>query len=709
MDCPACAVKIETAVKRLPGIVSVDVSVTTGLLKVTESEPAKAFGAVEQAVSDLGYVIVRNGAPEKSTSAEHGESDHGRNPDADDQIWWLRKLQLVLACGSALAAAFVVSRIWPFVSTPAMLAALAIGLLPIAARALAAARFGSPFTIETLMTIAAAGAVLIGAAEEAAVVVILFLVGELLEGFAAGRARNSIRALTALVPKSARLDTDGTVTEVPADSLRVGSIILVRPGDRIPADGKIIAGEGGIDESPMTGESRPKHKRPGDIVFAGTINLDAALRLTVTAAAADNTIARVVQLVEQAQEAKAPTQRFIDRFSRYYTPAVLVLGLLVAVVPPLIFGASWQEWTYKGLALLLIGCPCALVISTPAAIAAGLSAGARHGLLIKGGAVLEVLGRVTTVALDKTGTLTEGLPKVTDVIGIDHDKLDVIRLAGALETGSSHPLAKAVLGYASEQGIALPAASDSAAIGGKGITGRVGGESLFFGSPTAAAARGADLGPIRDRIAALNADGKTVAVLMIEQEVAGLIALRDEPRADARSGLDELKARQIGAIMLTGDNRQTAEVVGRTLSIEVKAEMLPEDKLAHVENLRRRGEIVAKVGDGINDAPALAAADVGIAMGGGTDVALETGDAAILHGRVLDVAHMIDLSRRTMANIWQNIAVSLGLKAVFLVTTLVGLTGLWPAILADTGATVLVTLNALRLLTWNAPHPINKS
>lgn len=703
MDCAACASKIETAVGRLPGIKTVEVSSTAGTLRITSADGVPNLAGVERTVTDLGYGIAPVG-----TSGQK-EASHESHLDSEQMSWSSPKVRLVLACTAALITAYIFSRLVPAVATPAMVLALAIGLVPISRRAWTAARSGAPFTIETLMTIAAVGAILIGASEEAAVVVLLFLVGELLEGFAAGRARNSIRALTALVPKSAWLEKDGTTTEVPADSLSVGAVILVRPGDRVPADGKITAGESGIDESPVSGESRPKRKRVGDSVFAGTVNLDAALRVAVTSAAADNTIARVVRLVEQAQEAKAPTQRFIDRFSRYYTPAVLVLGLLVALLPPLLTGGSWHEWTYKGLAILLIGCPCALVISTPAAIAAGLSAGARHGLLIKGGSVLEVLGRVTTVALDKTGTLTEGKPKVTDVIGIDREQPEVIRFAGALETGSSHPLAKAILAFASEQGIALPPATGIAAVGGKGMTGTVSGKNVFLGSPSAAKGYGANLDGVQAQVAELNAQGKTVAVLVVESGTAGLVAMRDEPRTDARAGLEELKARGINAIMLTGDNRQTAEAVGRTLGIDVKAEMLPADKLAHVEALRRQGQVVAKVGDGINDAPALAAADVGIAMGGGTDVALETGDAAILHGRVLDVAHMIDLSRRTMANIWQNIAVALGLKVVLLVTTIAGLTGLWPAILADTGATVLVTMNALRLLAWNAAHPVNNA
>lgn len=694
MDCAACAAKIETAVTRLPGVVSATVSPATGALSVIGASEAPGFARVEPTVTSLGYgIAVADLRPGGTPQSKHADP-------AERLSWSAPKARLVLTCAAALVVAYPVSRLVPGLALPAMLLALAIGLIPIARRAVAAARNGSPFTIETLMTIAAVGAVLIGAAEEAAVVVLLFLIGELLEGLAAGRARDGIRALSALVPKTAWLERDGLLTEVPAESLVAGSIILVRPGDRIPADGDIVAGEGGVDEAPVTGESVPKRKRSGDRVYAGTINLEAALRIAVTAAAADNTIARVVRLVEEAQEAKAPTQRFIDRFSRLYTPAVLVFGALVAVAPPLVAGADWSTWLYRGLAVLLIGCPCALVISTPAAIAAGLSAGARRGLLIKGGAALEVLGRVTTVAFDKTGTLTEGRPQVTDVIGLARPAPEVLRLAAALEQGSNHPLAKAILARASDDRIVLPVATDLAAIGGKGVVGTIAGEALFLGSAVAAASRHAALDRATERIAALNGQGKTVAVLLADRALLGLIAVRDEPRPDARAGLAALQAQGLRAVMLTGDNHQTATAIGHDLGIDVRAELLPEDKLRIVEALRADGAVVAKVGDGINDAPALAAADVGIAMGGGTDVALETGDAAVLHGRVGDVPAMIDLSRRTMANIWQNIAVALGFKAVFLLTTLAGITGLWPAILADTGATVLVTMNALRLLTW---------
>ena len=755
MDCASCAAKIDTVVRRLPGVEDVNVSVTAATMMVHHQEDAALSAAVEKKVASLGYKVTPVGKAETSAghdgdgeeahaheghahhhdhaghdhsghdhghdhdhaghdhhdhgtarpsnSGEHDEAAlglHGHDHGPSTRPWWQSpKGRLTIAAGAALVVAWGVGKLVPGIAHWAFIAAMLVGLVPIARRAFMAAINGMPFTIESLMTIAAVGAVIIGAGEEAATVVFLFLVGELLEGVAAGKARASIKGLTALVPSRALVEVDGVVREVPAESLAVGSTIMVRPGDRISADGDILSGESSIDEAPVTGESTPVRKRQGDKVFAGTVNGEAALRIEVTAAAADNTIARVVRLVEEAQESKAPTERFIDRFSRYYTPGVLLVGALVALIPPLFFGGDWVSWIYKGLAVLLIGCPCALVISTPAAIASALSNGARRGLLMKGGAVLEKLGTITTAAMDKTGTLTRGKPMVTDIVAAARPEAQVLALAAALEVGSSHPLATAILAEAAVRKLEIKAAEGAAAVGGKGVTGRLGGNELFLGSPGAAAERARLPAGLAERIDALNDEGKTVSVLLVDNEIAGAIAMRDEPRPDAMAGVKALKDAGIAVIMLTGDNRRTAGAIGRKLGIEVRAGLMPEDKQRIVRQLQADGRSVAKVGDGINDAPALAAADIGIAMGGGTDVALETADAAVLHGRVGDVAAMVDLSRRTMRNIRQNITLALGLKAVFLVTTIAGITGLWPAILADTGATVLVTANAMRLLS----------
>lgn len=703
MDCAFCAIKIENALKRVAGVAEVNVSATGGTVIVKHDLPDTETLRVR--IVALGYKVIGTEHvfakvdPTVGQSTHAHQDGHSHDHGPIDGSWWrTSKGLLTIASGSALAAAFLLGKAFPATERWAFLVAMLVGLIPIGRRAISAALTGTPFSIEMLMTIAAIGAVFIGATEEAAAVVFLFLIGELLEGVAASRARASIQSLTELIPKTARLEENGQVREVQADTLAVGAMIQVRPGDRIPADGIIVSGESSIDEAPVSGESMPIRKGPQQSLFAGTINGDGLLSVRVTAAAADNTIARVVRLVEEAQESKAPTERFIDRFSRYYTPGVVVVATLIATLPPLLMGGTWNEWIYKGLAILLIGCPCALVISTPAAIAASLSAGARRGLLLKGGAVLEQIGKITMACFDKTGTLTAGKPQVTDIVSFGTAEADVLRVAAALESGSSHPLATAILAKASEQKLSLPQASDSQAIGGKGVRATVDGKQIVLGSPRAAGDITALSDEQNSRIVALNDEGKTVSVVLIDRVPAGAIAMRDEPRPDAARGLKLLADIGIRTLMLTGDNRRTAAAIGKQLGIEVQAELLPQDKQRIVGELQKEGFSVAKVGDGINDAPALAAADVGIAMGGGTDVALETADAAVLHGRVADVAAMVDLSKRTMLNIKQNITVALGLKAVFLVTTVAGVTGLWPAILADTGATVVVTLNALRLL-----------
>jgi Cd2+/Zn2+-exporting ATPase len=512
MDCASCARKIETALTRVPGVSDISITTTTETLSLRAADSGTGE-QVEKVVRDLGYGI---------TPVEEGARHH-HDQGAEDGPWWRSaKGRLTLFCGIALAAAWGLTALLPGYEAWLYTAAMAIGLVPIARRAVSAALAGAPFTIETLMSIAAVGAAIIGATQEASMVVFLFLVGELLKGVAAGRARASIRSLSNLVPKTAFIERDGSLTEVQADTLGVGDVIAVRPGDRVPADGVIVSGESAIDEAPVTGESTPKRKGEGDTVFAGTINTDGSLRVRVTAEAQDNTIARVVRLVEEAQEAKAPTERFIDRFSRYYTPVVLVVGALVAILPPLLGGEPWGEWVYKGLAVLLIGCPCALVISTPAAIAAGLAAGARRGLLIKGGAVLETLGKVTAVALDKTGTLTEGKPKVTDVVALQGTERDVLEDAAALHATSSHPIAKAIVAHAQAEGIEVAPAVGVMALGGKGVKGRFKRRGLYLGSPKAAAAI-APLAPeAAARVGGLQAEGKTVSVLLINDAPVGL-------------------------------------------------------------------------------------------------------------------------------------------------------------------------------------------
>jgi Cd2+/Zn2+-exporting ATPase len=747
MDCASCAAKIRGAVERLPGVSDVRLSVMSETLTLALDESRTGRDAIEKRVASLGYTTTpasapRTAAPEPASNCgcghDHGPTDkaqvcgghehahdhdrdhsHGKDskgadrghglpghvhePTPDGVSWYQTgKGRLVLLTGALLGAAwlakFTVSETaayWAFVI------ACVIGVVPVARRAFAAARVGQPFTIEMLMTIAATGALVIGAAEEAALVVFLFAVGEVLEGVAADRARASIRALGDLVPKTAIVEENGETRQVDAAALTVGQVVLVRPGDRIPADGAISDGISGIDESPVTGESVPKTKGVGDPVYAGSVNREAALRVRVEKAAEDNTIARIIRLVEEAQEARAPTERFIDRFSRIYMPAIVGLAILVALVPPLAFGGEWSVWIYRALALLLIGCPCALVISVPASIAAALSTGARQGLLLKGGVVIEAAARTGVVAFDKTGTLTAGEPRVTEVVGLGREERKVIELAAAVETGSSHPLALAIIARAKADAIPVLAAANAAAIAGKGVTGSLDGVDIFVGAPRHAKDRASFDTVALDAVERLETAGKTVAAVIADGQLAGLIALRDEPREDAAAAIAELKALGIRSVMLTGDNARTGAAIAGSLGLEHKAELMPDDKVTAIKALSQEAPVMM-VGDGINDAPALAAANIGVAMGSGTDVALETADGAVLKSRVRDIAAMIRLARAAMGNIRANIAIALGLKAVFLVTSVLGYTGLWVAILADTGATVLVTANALRLLRFNA-------
>ncbi len=739
MDCAACAARVEGAVARIDGVEDVSVSVMTGSMVVHHGD-ATNLAALEAAVSRLGYGISADRVEGKALP--HGEEDHDcdccghgaaghEQPDHDhhelghathdesghdhaehdhadhdhaghvhaevEGVWWKSGAGLqAIGVGLGIVAAYALGRVVPEAERWLFLVVMLVGLAPIALRAFRLVQAGEPFSIESLMTIAAVGAVFLDAGEEAAAVVFFFLVGELLEGLAARRARSSIKALAGLVPETAHLLSEGTTREVPASALAVDDRVLVRPGDRVPCDGIIIAGTSSIDESMVTGESVPVTRADGASVYAGTINGDGVLTVRVTAPATDNTIARIVRLVTEAQETRAPVERFVNRFAKYYTPVVVAIAAAVAVLPPLLDG-DWHGWIYKGLAVLLIGCPCALVISTPAAIAASLAAGARTGLLIKGGSVLERLRDVTAVAFDKTGTLTEGMPKVTDVESFGSDRDTILKLSASLEASSSHPLAKAVLAAAA--GTTLLPVEDGKAVPGKGVTGRIDGRDLFFGSADAAAERVTPTAEVLAAVERLAAEGKTICLLLVDGAVLGLVALRDAPRPDAVAAVADLRRRGIATVMLTGDNPRAAAAVGRELGIDdVRAGLLPADKQTAIKALQDKGLVVAKIGDGINDAPALASADVGIAMGGGTDVALEAADAALLYRRVGDIGAMVDLSRRTMANIRQNITIALGLKAVFLVTTVLGITGLWPAILADTGATVLVTANALRLL-----------
>ena len=690
MDCPSCAETIEKGVCNLPGASNVRINFASGRLKLDVTGSDTDEEILVKTVNKLGYMAYPDGQGTGGHSAE---------------AWYAsRRGKLVIFTGVALVLAAIVTFFDPEIAGYGFAVAALVALAPMAKKAFTSAIAGNPFTIETLVTLAVVGAIMIDQPAEAAVVVFLFAVGEMLESLAASHARRNIQSLMSLTPKKAFLVMGEVVKEVLAESLSLADIIEVRPGDAVPADGEIIQGMTSLDESLITGESIPVNRKTGERVYAGSINADGVIRIRVLKTAKDNMIARILALVEEAEAGKSPTARFIDRFSRYYTPGVIVVAAMIAVLPPLFWVAAWLPWIYKGLAILLIGCPCALVLSTPAAITSGIATGARRGILMKGGVVLEAVGRVRTIAFDKTGTLTRGRPEVTDVATFSGREEDMLVLAAAVEATSSHPLAVAIVKAAERRGLDFTRATDNKALNGRGVEGFVEGVRITIASPRYAR----EISPVaEDQLALfreLEQQGKTLAVVLKENVLLGVIALRDELREDAQQAIAALDALRIKTVMLTGDNQRTGAAIAARLGMAVKAELMPDEKLAAIERLKNAGA-VAMVGDGINDAPALASADVGVAMGGGTDVALETADATLLRSKVSAIPALVRLSRATMRNIYQNISLALLLKAVFLVTTLFGATSLWMAILADTGATVLVTLNALRLLRYDPYKP----
>lgn len=671
MDCAACARKVENAVKQVVGVSHVQVLFATEKLVV--SADTDVSKQVEAAVSQAGYTLRSETAPvEKS------------GPLRENLPLMTLIVMMALSWGLAQFSAPL--------GNLAFIATTLVGLFPIARQALRLMKSGSWFVIETLMSVAAIGALFIGATAEAAMVLLLFLIGERLEGWAASRARKGVSALMALKPDTATQVVDGQRKTVAIQDLRPGDIIEVAAGGRLPADSALLSDYASFDESALTGESIPVERTMGEKVPAGATSVDRLVQFRVVSRPGESAIDRILTLIEEAEERRAPVERFIDRFSRIYTPVIMLIALLVAVIPPLLFAGSWEAWIYKGLTLLLIGCPCALVISTPAAITSGLAAAARRGALIKGGAALEQLGKVKQVAFDKTGTLTVGQPQVTGIYPLTLSEEALLTLAAAVEQGSTHPLAQAIVREAQRRGLAIPEATSQRARVGSGIEALVDGKKVVI----SAADKFAD-NAFGQQVHALEASGQTVVLVTQENEAMGLLTLRDTLREDAREAIDALHQLGVQGVILTGDNPRAAAAIADELGLAFKAGLLPADKVSAVTELNQRAPL-AMVGDGINDAPAMKAATIGIAMGSGTDVALETADAALTHNRLTGLAQMISLARATHANIRQNIAIALGLKGIFLVTTLLGMTGLWLAVLADTGATVLVTANALRLL-----------
>ncbi|MFO1045814.1 MAG: heavy metal translocating P-type ATPase [Planctomycetaceae bacterium] len=569
-------------------------------------------------------------------------------------------------------------------------------------KAWAAVRRGR-LEINVLMVIAVAGAIAIGEFSEAATVSFLFAVSLALEAWSVGRARRAVESLMLLTPETACvLRPDGTETIVPAGEVSVGATLVVRPGEKFPLDGRVSKGETTVNQAPITGESVPVAKRPGDDVFAGTINEDGAIEIVTTKPADDSTLARITRLVSDAQSKRSQAEQWVETFARYYTPSVMALAVAVMLLPPLLAGGSWTGWFYQGLVLLVIACPCALVISTPVSMVAALASAANHGVLVKGASFLELAAHLKAIALDKTGTLTEGRPEVNEVVPLSgHTDRELLEIAAAIEARSQHPLATAIVRHAESLGLKPKPADDFQAISGKGATASLQGQRYWIGSHRAFEEHGQETPELHDRLEQLAARGHSVVVIANDEHVCGLIALGDTVRANAKDSIAALHRAGISrVVMLTGDSPSAAATVAAAIGVDdVRAELLPEDKVAAIEQLISDHGQVGMIGDGVNDAPAMARATLGIAMGAvGTDTALETADIALMSDDLSRVAWLIRHSQRTLRIVRQNITASLSVKAVFVILTIFGQANLWSAIAADMGVTLVVVFNSLSLL-----------
>jgi Cd2+/Zn2+-exporting ATPase len=685
MDCHEEVAILERSLKRLAGLEALDADVIGQRLRVK-------YDAAKLTTSGIAEAVARTGM---RAWLEHEES---QPPAAASSRLRLVQLSAVALTLGLAQSAFDVR--WVPAWLPFALS-IALGVGPIGRRALTSIR-AAVLDINVLMLVAVAGAIALGEWGEAASVVFLFALAQLLESRAMDRARGAIRSLMELAPAEAAVRRAAALVVVPVDEVAVGETIVVRPGEKIPLDGRVTGGSSYVNQAPVTGESLPVEKQDGSDVFAGTINGRGALEVEVTRLRRDSTLARIIHLVERAQAQRAPTQTFVDRFARVYTPIVLAAAILVAFVPPLFFAAEWTDWIYRALVLLVISCPCALVISTPVSIVSALAAAARKGVLIKGGARLERLASVKCIAFDKTGTLTKGDVRVLDVIALDGlPRADVVRLAASLESHSEHPIGRAILRLARETRVATTSPEAFQALPGLGAEGRVGAEEVLIGSHRLFEERGLCSTRVEQAIDDFSARGASTVLVAASGRAVGVIGVADETREAARPAIDMLRSQGIEHLaVLTGDHEPAARTLAGELGLDTwRASLLPEDKVKAVDELRRRFGTLVMVGDGVNDAPALASADVGVAMGvAGTDAALETADVALMSDELVKIPYAIRLSRATSRNIRVNIAFSLALKGAFLTMAVFGAATLWMAVVADTGASLIVIANALRLL-----------
>ena len=701
MDCASCAKTVSDGVRRLAGTEAVELDFATCTLRVSgEVAPA----AVRERVAALGYSIAEPDAPVVVQQNRGGVAGFGH------YLWRRGETRLALLGGSLIGLALLLR--WlaapSWLSNATFVVALTLTAWPIARSGMRALLINRSFTINLLMTIAAVGAMAIGDFFEAATVIFLFAIGESLEGYTADRARQSLRGLLDLAPATAIRLADGHESSVPVAQIAIDDLVLVKPGERIPLDGLVVAGASGVNQAPITGESMPVFKSAGDSVWAGTIAGDGSLRVRVTHLSNDTTLSRIIHLLEEAQGSRATSQRLIDRFAHWYTPAVVGLAALVAVLPPL-FGASWMEWVYRALTLLVIACPCALVISAPVTVMSGITAAARRGVLIKGGVHLEALGAIKAVAFDKTGTLTTGEPVVTATRSLDCATGgactlcdDVLALAASVERASTHPLARAITAAAASRRLdrVYAPAEQVRVLAGQGVQGEVQGKLVTIGSHALFEAEHPHAQDVCSLVDATEARGHTAMLVCDGSRVSGLLAVADAVRPESAAIVGKLSGLGLIPVMLTGDNQVVARAVGAAAGIsDVRANLLPGDKVDAVRALQMQYRSVAMVGDGINDTPALATATVGIAMGGaGSAQAMETADVVLMANSLSQLPFAIRVARQVRRIIAQNIGFSLATKLVFMALALAGGTSLWLAILADVGVSLLVTLNGMRPL-----------
>ena len=689
MDCPTEEALIRKKFSRMPHVRSMDFNLMQRVLTVVHAPDA--LDSILAALRSLDFTPeLADASPDAVPTAI---------PHAPPKPWWPLAFAGVAAAGSEAAG---------WLGAPAWLAA-GLAILAIASCGLTTYRKGwlairnGNLNINALMSIAVTGALILRQWPEAAMVMVLFTIAELIEAKSLDRARNAIQGLMQLTPEQASVQQpDGGWRLTDLKAIPLGAVVRVKPGERIALDGAIVSGRSSVDQAPITGESLPVDKTTGDAVFAGTINQAGSFDYRVTAAASNTTLARIIHAVEEAQGTKAPTQRFVDQFARVYTPIVFAIALAVALVPPMLFGGAWHEWVYKALVMLVIACPCALVISTPVTIVSGLAAAARKGILIKGGAYLEQGRKLRRLALDKTGTITHGKPVQTgfEMLSSCADAVRGKALAASLAGRSDHPVSMAIAAAAKNDGIENVTVDTFEALAGRGVRGEIDGSPFWLGNHRLVEELGRCSASLEARLDTLEGQGKTVVMLLNAERVLALFAVADTVKESSRAAIAELRHLGVATAMLTGDNRHTASAIAQQVGVdEARGDQLPEDKLSAIAQWSTAGATVGMVGDGINDAPALARADIGFAMGAmGTDTAIETADVALMDDDLRKIPLFIRLSKATHAVLVQNIALALGIKSVFLALTLMGLGTMWMAVFADVGASLLVVGNGLRLL-----------